>query len=84
LGRTKDFVLPMSPLKLGPFRLLQPVTLLRTLLDFVDKTLYSESGWSVSIWKVPPKLSLSLDNWFRRETGLNNLDPLLHGQSCCL
>ena len=37
-----------------------------------------------SVWKVPPKLSLSLDNWFRRETGLNNLDPFLHGLSCCL
>jgi len=55
------------------------------LPEFVQEELYCESGWSVSAWKVPPELSLSLDNnWFRREIGLNNLDPLLHEIYCCL
>jgi len=47
-------------------------------------TLYCETGWSVSAWKVPLKLSLSLENWFHRKMDLYNLDPLLHGISCCL
>ena len=52
--------------------------------EFVQDALYCEPGWSVSACKVPPKLSLSLDNWFRREIGLCNLDPLLHWISRCL
>ena len=31
-------------------------------------------------WKIPPKFSLSLDNWFRREMGLYNLDQLKMGK----
>ena len=37
------------------------------------------SGWSVSAWKVPPKLSFILDKQLRREIGLYYLDPLMHG-----
>jgi len=46
--------------------------------------LYCELGWSVSARKDPPKLSFSLDNRFRGGRSPDNLDPLLHGLSCCL
>ena len=52
--------------------------------EFVQKVLHCESGWNASAWKDPPKNPLSLDNWLRHEIGLCNLDPLLHGISCCL
>jgi len=40
------------------------------LPEFVQETLYCESGWSVPARTSAPKLSLSLDNWFCCEIDL--------------
>jgi len=51
---------------------------------FVQGARCCEIGWNVSAWKVPTKMSLCLDNWFLREMGLYNLDPLVYEITCCL
>ena len=43
--------------------------------EFVQEALYCEAGWSISAWKFPPKLYLSMDNWFHHKIILYNHYP---------